>query len=402
MRVNSALIHPIRFLRCRPFLRQIVQRTAREHPSGRLTAQALQKIADTFIPIYNDHLDRLPFEQRQANLDVVNGVMADVAHLAAFLAKGRNIFLPSPELLALLDRTNLADIRLADIRMPYGAFYVGFGDGLPWSLPGPANVIDGAYVESWSDPLSKAEQVSFYITTRRSDVPTHGAAGWIIAQENSFFATLTFSEGETLEAALDHAVRSGDIELEADPERIRRLRSGAEEARKEGFAVRTPQTTGYERDAAFNSEAMPTVRHVLALLCNVLCFMTAEPEAAEAPRWPDDAPANLTAQASGRRKSEVRTANAHLLEDGFMPVRLLRVAGFSEEPSILDPAGAGVPLPAHWRRGHWRRQPFGPGRQDRRLQWIQPCLVRGDRGMPEHERIYLVDAPFDAVSRSSS
>jgi hypothetical protein len=31
---------------------------------------------------------------------------------------------------------------------------------------------------------------------------------------------------------------------------------------------------------------------------------------------------------------------------------------------------------AHWRRGHWRRQVCGEGRQDRRLQWIRPTLIQ--------------------------
>jgi hypothetical protein len=29
----------------------------------------------------------------------------------------------------------------------------------------------------------------------------------------------------------------------------------------------------------------------------------------------------------------------------------------------------------HWRRGHWRQQPYGEGRSERRLAWIKPTLV---------------------------
>jgi len=29
----------------------------------------------------------------------------------------------------------------------------------------------------------------------------------------------------------------------------------------------------------------------------------------------------------------------------------------------------------HWRRGHWRHQPFGPERRERKDIWIEPCLV---------------------------
>jgi hypothetical protein len=27
---------------------------------------------------------------------------------------------------------------------------------------------------------------------------------------------------------------------------------------------------------------------------------------------------------------------------------------------------------AHWKRGHWKRQPYGEGRSQRRLIWIKP------------------------------
>jgi hypothetical protein len=34
---------------------------------------------------------------------------------------------------------------------------------------------------------------------------------------------------------------------------------------------------------------------------------------------------------------------------------------------------------AHWRRGHFRQQPFGPFRADRKLIFVAPILVRADR-----------------------
>lgn len=29
----------------------------------------------------------------------------------------------------------------------------------------------------------------------------------------------------------------------------------------------------------------------------------------------------------------------------------------------------------HWRRGHYRNQPVGPGRKERKNIWIEPCLI---------------------------
>lgn len=33
----------------------------------------------------------------------------------------------------------------------------------------------------------------------------------------------------------------------------------------------------------------------------------------------------------------------------------------------------------HWRRGHFRSQPFGPGLSDRKIIWIEPTLIGGEK-----------------------
>lgn len=42
---------------------------------------------------------------------------------------------------------------------------------------------------------------------------------------------------------------------------------------------------------------------------------------------------------------------------------------------------------AHWRRGHYRRQPHGAGRADRKLIWIRPALIGG---VVEQQKNYIV------------
>ena len=44
-----------------------------------------------------------------------------------------------------------------------------------------------------------------------------------------------------------------------------------------------------------------------------------------------------------------------------------------------SPGGGHHASPAtHWRRGHWRNQPHGPGRQMQRPIWIQPTLINAE------------------------
>jgi hypothetical protein len=56
-------------------------------------------------------------------------------------------------------------------------------------------------------------------------------------------------------------------------------------------------------------------------------------------------------------------------------------AGFrktKEQNSVGDTPMDGPPRAAaraHWRRGHVRRQPYGPGRMERKILWIEPVFV---------------------------
>ena len=42
------------------------------------------------------------------------------------------------------------------------------------------------------------------------------------------------------------------------------------------------------------------------------------------------------------------------------------------------PAGTHASPYMHWRRGHWRHQPCGPKRSERKDIWLEPCLVGGE------------------------
>jgi len=54
---------------------------------------------------------------------------------------------------------------------------------------------------------------------------------------------------------------------------------------------------------------------------------------------------------------------------------------------IAGHAPTGRHLPAHWRAGHWKRQPFGPrgDEQQRKLIWIQPYQTTGEEYEVVHQ-----------------
>ncbi len=109
------------------------------------------------------------------------------------------------------------------------------------------------------------------------------------------------------------------------------------------------------------------------------------------PRYPPEAPAGLADKIEKAPTEKRRRILAGEMERmGFTRVRFVSEAGLAEERPA---AGTGPPVRSHWRRGHWRLQPHGPGLCLLKLLWIRPVLVNASaQDGPPGGRIYEVPA----------
>jgi hypothetical protein len=74
------------------------------------------------------------------------------------------------------------------------------------------------------------------------------------------------------------------------------------------------------------------------------------------------------------------------------PVAVVRLRATGRRPGTGTAVGSGTPRTHRWLvSGHWRNQPYGPGRSLRRPQWIAPHLA-GPADAPFTERVLLLDA----------
>ena len=48
---------------------------------------------------------------------------------------------------------------------------------------------------------------------------------------------------------------------------------------------------------------------------------------------------------------------------------------------------------AHWRKGHWRMQAFGPGFGERKIVWIAPAMVAGNPEPEDGARVRAASLP---------
>lgn len=79
----------------------------------------------------------------------------------------------------------------------------------------------------------------------------------------------------------------------------------------------------------------------------------------------------------GRRKREAQLAEIERLYDRYIvgPETLLDMGLVAPGERLLK----GHELSAHWRRGHFRSQPYGPQSSMRKVMFIAPTVVRADR-----------------------
>lgn len=69
----------------------------------------------------------------------------------------------------------------------------------------------------------------------------------------------------------------------------------------------------------------------------------------------------------------------------------IRVINFCGYLSLQkEPSFTGERKGVHWRRGHWRNQPFGKKRTSSRLMWIKPVIVNNGAAIGPKKPLYLV------------
>lgn len=383
-RIISTHVHPMRYMRNRPFARKVVQRYRRLVGRGMPTMDALNDIAAILMEAYNSAIDKRPREKRpERPTAMVTQEVSLACHVGAFTEHGRNIFYLEPHMVELLDHTDLASVRCGDIRLPFDCSYVSFGDALDLALPGPPNRIDGAYLTAHPDH----DVVQVLVTSRRLDVRSpDNATQWPFSRDLYFYAPLQMSDPDaTIEDAVQRAIATGDIKVEAAA-----TEQGDGDLVHQEFIRDVSHLTDAEQTAR-TKEGLPAFRRALALVMNALCYLNSTEDSSAERQLPGDTPTDLATAWTSPKAALRDRAKAGLLDRGFMPVTIRRSTtsttciGLRQGESI-----AGAPVMAHWRRGHWRRQPHGAGRASIKLVWIRPTLVGASDGGEAPGHVYRI------------
>jgi hypothetical protein len=341
------------------------------------------------IQAYNQALTGIPLDQRPRGREWKSGFEVSGLY-ASFVLGGRNVFQMSPVLAAQLDHAELDDVHVQDVRLPHEFFWVSL-DGLDCGgLPGPPNVIDGAYVGK------EGEGLSITVTSRRLDVgPYHGKAAAI--PDPIFRVPCKFEEDEnpSFDEVINRAIESGDIELRREAATKGIAMPGREPVASENGSPVYSQVIQTAdgpksmlltdvsrvndlREIEDRNSAMPKVRRAVQLVVNFLAFMSLTPEEISVRLdWVDDAPPKLLDAARKSKKTrDINIANEKLAHAGF---NRIKVVSYRPSPQTKHVEGGGRELEfGHRRKTHLRMQAYGPNMSLRKMIWVQSARVRPD------------------------
>ena len=383
--IVSEEIHPLRWRNTRPFANKSIQFMQGELRGNHIVASTIQKKMNWLIPHFNDAIMRLPRSMRP-DQRVLQKELNVSLYATRFFNLGRNIFTISPGLAEALSNTDLEGVRIGDIKYPQPFFYVSLHGLCCGSLPGSPNEIDGAYVDA-----TIPEIVQIAVTSRRLDCSPKSSRTWPLNRDAYFYFTSEAKDGDnpTFAQLFERAVLKGDIkvdtisELPQSNELIEDSSTVFDEDRNDPRVVQWRDVSRHNDrvEAVENGRALDSIMKALSMVVNALAWLSAEPDDADVTSaWPADAPAGLV-QAVSRsdRRSDSKKADQELRRRGFARIRILGAS-----VRIIDHLdGDGQELrSAHWRRGHWRRQPHGVGNKMIKLLWIKPVVVRPDLPIP--------------------
>lgn len=375
--------HPERFRLSRPYARQI---TALYRASAGITTlpplKTLEAATGLIVETYNKELEFLPFEQRPADLKRVMKDCSLAMHYASFCCHGRQIFHFNREITEQFRQTDIDQIQISALSFPYDMFYMSFGRQDDLDLYGNTACVDGVYVS-----VLPGKGLQVLLSTVRDTVNHNndGRFDWILTEDSYYYLSLPMDDlSQTISHIADKALHKdlseGKEALEQEPHYVE----------SSGMLIKSKRPESRKVELAELGKGYPAFQEALRLIVNGLCYLSAYPDDVDF-RWQEDTPESMLEKIQdARRYKEVQRTVSKLTSMGYTKIHY---CGKAFELNSKQTGTMGREMPAHWRRGHWRNQPYGSGLSNRKLIWIMPVIVRKDRQDGQHElgHVYLVD-----------
>ncbi len=300
----------------------------------------------------------------EVSQEIKNSKFFNFLHYSHFEETGSNIFHFKKEILELLQQTDVSAIQLKNIQFPYTCFYLSLRElALPLTIA-TANdtIIDGVYIE-----FSKNDNDYSFISFE--------VCGYAESQKEMEFAN----------AVEDKIYASASLNFENEENSIAEAITLNEQIIKETFENKKATNKNKEREIDFMLEEYKLLKDHLNLFVNCILYLSSiSPDIKEI--YGEDLPKKLKEKINKADKEYKQDkVKKELQKQGFSTIKII---GNSFVNTNNSQQIGNKELAPHWRRGHWRNQPFGKEMAENKLIWIQPTIVNKEKGNPTQGHIY--------------
>nr|WP_169605362.1 hypothetical protein [Microscilla sp. PRE1] len=314
-----------------------------------------------------------------------------------FHRNGRNIFSLSPFLITLLNKTDVGNVRFEDVKLPYNSIYLHFGS--LESIELPVDHIEHKHdIPYQLQDLDKRYYLDGAFVTRNKDFSLEIQLTFIDDKDNfnerigiindfrfpMVKFTLDFNEWDQENQSLkmiDGATFDNSTICfydTWDPE------GDASEIKYSEMHELLKKPDDFEYESEFQEYDL--FDRSLSLIVNSLCYLNYVDNDVEVLTTPPQTTELLKALQQTNKKREHQKLKEKLAKHSYSKIHYFG----SKVESEYRVTATGIELESHWRRGHWRNQPFGQELQKRKLIWIKPTIVRKDKGNTKTGHVYDV------------
>ena len=283
---------------------------------------------------------------------------------------GRNIFNFSKNLAELLKETDVLDIDISLIKLPYQNFYIDLSSAqIPFEENG-SEFIEGAFIRDDQDDGDNGETFERAINidfVGKDYIEKYWNVNKELCwdMERGFHSMLLFLDRKDNLTTIQDAIKFD----------------------KDGFVG---EALIDERDENTKIDLYlihkQFVDRTINFIINCLLYLTTkEPDIEQ--KYTKDLPAYLKVKlqkANTNRKKEV--VNAEIIKNGFTKVKYVG----QNIRQIQSSNNSNGNITSHWRKGHWRNQKIGQNLTESKLIWILPTIVNKEKGKPEKGHIYEI------------
>src|SRR5690606_13173855 len=250
----------------------------------------------------------------------------NIYSFAKFRNSGSNIFNFSKELLELLDRTDVEDVQFENIKQPYKNYYISFrnlnrdvlGEYMEYH-----HKLDGVYI---SNEVENA--IIIHLAGFNEDKKNKN---WWYYPDFTNINTLDFIKPtNTVKETLENLYN---------------------ELKKRLLIEDSNLAPNLDR-------TYKEIEQNIKLIINCILYLSSQKENLTK-EYPTDVPSHLISKlerAKTKRQKEV--AQDEIKRNGFTKITFAKLDN-STDNSERNETGTGIEVSPHWRRGHWRKQPYG-------------------------------------------